>query len=286
MANDLFNKSHRSRGMSLVELIVVMAILSVVMLAVMSLYIPAHQSTVAQTQVSDVQANLRLALRTMTRDLLHAGFLVNGEPISSPTASSFTINTRIVGNDFARIQSAVDGTGEIRLTVTNPDMKLNFTDGSFVRLFQPVNSSEVKEDPVVGSVSDADRAYPVDVTATTIDIDITANPSFVAADILPDTVLLEVSGPSASPLQTIQYLIVDDSLQRITGGNVQTLARNIDTDPANSFFFFPPAAVNSLGYPLRVDIKLTGKTKALKNDAISGQKLRSVSTSVKLRNVF
>ena len=60
-------RKHGSRGMSLVELMLVMAILSVVMLAVMSLYVPAHQSTVAQSQVSDVLGNLRLAAATMTR---------------------------------------------------------------------------------------------------------------------------------------------------------------------------------------------------------------------------
>ncbi|MBW2690035.1 MAG: prepilin-type N-terminal cleavage/methylation domain-containing protein, partial [Deltaproteobacteria bacterium] len=39
-----FKKRHASRGMSLVELMMVMAIMSVVVLAVMSLYVPAHQS--------------------------------------------------------------------------------------------------------------------------------------------------------------------------------------------------------------------------------------------------
>jgi prepilin-type N-terminal cleavage/methylation domain-containing protein len=77
-----------NRGMSLVELIVVMGILSIVMLAVMSLYIPAHQSTVVQTQVSDVQSNLRLALNTMTSDLLTAGFLASRYPVVFPDADT------------------------------------------------------------------------------------------------------------------------------------------------------------------------------------------------------
>ena len=71
------------RGMTLVELLLVMAIFSVVTLALMSLYIPTEQSTIAQTQVSDVQDNLRLALKVMTRDILHAGFLVPNDPITA-----------------------------------------------------------------------------------------------------------------------------------------------------------------------------------------------------------
>ncbi len=74
---------HGCRGMTLVELLMVMAILSVVMMAVMSLYIPVVQSTAAQTQVADVQDNLRLALKTMTRDLLTGGFLVANDPIKA-----------------------------------------------------------------------------------------------------------------------------------------------------------------------------------------------------------
>ena len=88
MRKFVLKKQHDSRGMSLVELMLVMAILSVVMLAVMSLYVPAYQSTVAQTQVSDVQSNLRLALKTMTRDLLLAGFLVPTNPVIFEASST------------------------------------------------------------------------------------------------------------------------------------------------------------------------------------------------------
>ncbi len=83
MVNRFAKYGRSRRGMTLVELLLVMAILSVVTLALMSLYIPTYQSTIAQTQVSDVQDNLRLALKVMTRDILHAGFLVPEDPITS-----------------------------------------------------------------------------------------------------------------------------------------------------------------------------------------------------------
>jgi hypothetical protein len=133
-------------------------------------------------------------------------------------------------------------------------------------------------------VTDQDRAYPVDAVGTnTIDIDTSNNPSLDAADIMSETVMLAVRDQNQPPLQTIQYILNNESLERRVNGNVQVLARNVDMNTANSFFDYD---LNSEGRVEIVDIKLTGKTMALKDDAISGEKTRSVSTSVKLRNVF
>jgi len=284
-----FAKYGRSRrGMTLVELLLVMAILSVVTLALMSLYIPTYQSTVAQTQVSDVQDNLRLALKVMTRDILHAGFLVPQDPITSYSDTAFTIRSRIVGNDFARVASAVPHPtipNKIRITVSEDDMEDNFQVGSRVRIFEPINANEVTEQPVNVGVTDQDRAYPVDAVGTnTIDIDTSNNPSLDAADIMSETVMLAVRDQNQPPLQTIQYTLNNESLERRVNGNLQILARNVDMNTANSFFDCDH--LNSEGRVEIVDIKLTGKTRALKDDAVSGEKSRSVSTSVKLRNVF
>jgi type II secretory pathway pseudopilin PulG len=270
--------------MTLVELLVVMAILSVVTMALMSLFIPTYQSTAAQSQVSDVQDNLRLALKVMTRDILHAGFLVPVDPITSNDASTFTIRTRIVGNDFARVTGTANLTGKIRITVSDADMVDNFPVGSRVRLFEPINANEVTEQPVVAGITDDERAYPVDAVGTnTIDIDTTSNPSLDAADILPEAVMLVVRDQNQPPLQTIQYQLNNDSLERIVNGNLQAIARNVDTDPANSRFDY---GLNADGRLVRIDIQLAGKTNAIKDDAISGEKIRSVATSVKMRNVF
>ena len=284
MINRFTRRGRDRRGMTLVELLLVMAILSIVTLALMSLYIPTYQSTVAQTQVSDVQDNLRLALKVMTRDILHAGFLVPVDPVTSNDASGFTIRTRIVGNDFARVTGTANLTGKIRITVADPDMVDNFQVGSRVRLFEPINANEVTEQPVVAGITDDERTYPVDAKGTnTIDIDTTNNPSLDAADILPETVMLVVRDQNQPPLQTIQYRLNNDSLERIVNGNLQALARNVDMNPTNSRFDY---GLNTDGRLVRIDIQLAGKTVALKDDAISGEKIRSVETSVKMRNVF
>ena len=285
MVNRLTRYGRGQRGMTLVELLMVMAILSIVTLALMSLFIPTYQSTAAQTQVSDVQDNLRLALKVMTRDIMHAGFLVPVDPVTSNDASSFTLRSRIVGNDFARVLDAEfppSTTGIIRITVSDPDMVDNFPAGSRVRLFEPINANEVTEQPVDAGITDDERVYQVDAFGTnTVDIDTTSNSSLDAADILPETEMLVVRDQNQPPLQTVQYRLNNDSLERIVNGNLQVLARNIDM--ANSSFDYWP----DTGDPIkRIDIILAGKTIGLKDDAISREKIRSLETSVKMRNVF
>jgi len=300
-----------SRGMTLVEMIVVMAILSVVMMAVMSLFIPMHQSTAAQTQVSDVQSNLRLALNTMTRDLLTAGFLASRNPIVFPDAvpdftsetltsigdttntSDFIIRTRAVGDGFGRIISepspatAPSYLGNMfTVSVADSEMDSNFLNGSKVRIFGSMNGDELIAS-INGTVSSANRVVTVsnvDTTNSTIDFDVSAA-SLTAAEKdelavqLVEAVLVRVRDDSQPSLQTIRYRLNNGALERIINGSTQILARNVSAVTFNHNWT-PQNRVN------RVDIKLTGKTKALKNDAISGVKTREVETSVRLRNIF
>ncbi len=285
MLNYLCKIRHDSRGMTLVELLIVMGILSVVMMAVISLYIPAHQSTVAQTQVSDVQSNLRLALKTMTRDLLIAGFLVPNSPIAFPDADPdyyvdiptdpgtrndgiFIIRTRVVGNAFARVSGVTSISGGFRLTVSQASMLDNFPSDSKVRLFEPINANEVIGDT---PGTEATRVYNVqDVNYTTPSIDITGG-DLEEKDILEETVVVGVLDSSQPALQTIRYRLNNGALERIVNNRTQILARNVEA----VFFSYDPAddPIN------RVFIRLTGKTEA-------GEKTRTVETSVKLRNVF
>lgn len=295
MREFLCRKRHGSRGMSLVELLLVMAILSVVMLAVMSLYVPAHQSTVTQTQVSDVNANLRLALKVMTQDLLAAGFLVPMTPVAFPDAdpdyrtlnldsigtendTDFIIRSRIVGNDFARVSGVNSiGLGKFELTLSDADMPGNFPEGSRVRLFEPIQSVEIKNT----SGTDQERAYPVlaPTGGNKITIDTSAiSPAFVLTDIPTETVVVRIKNENQPPLQTIRYRVEDGALIRDINDEPQVLARNVDTVDFD-YSLTPQGRVN------RIEITLTGKTRALKDDAISGEKTRQIKTSVMLRNI-
>lgn len=291
------DKLRSNRGMTLVELMAVMVILSVVVMAVMSLYIPAHQSTVAQTQVSDVQSNLRLALKTMTKDLLAAGFIVQNIPIAFPdvaygtenlntpgteNSSDFIIRTRSVGPGFARVSGITSvAVGVATLEVVSSEMLSTLPVGSKVRLFKPGSFSEVVEDP--SSASDPERVYTVSSSSgTTIVLDVSANSGLEAGDIEKEAVIVRVKDSSQPPLQTIRYYMKDGALIRnVNDGYEQMLARNLD---AVEFKYFPSSPPG--GRYNYVTLKLIGKTKGLKNDAISGEKTRALEASVKLRNTL
>lgn len=292
-----------NRGMTLVELLVVMVILSVVMMAVMSLFIPVQQSTVAQTQVSDVQSNLKLAINTMTRDLLTAGFLTSRYPIVFPDADTapdfgsstladigthnsadFIIRTRAVGSGFARIASATHSVDSFALTVADSEMVSKFPDGSKVRIFGSMNGEELIE-AIDDTISSANRVLEVSSSSgSTINVDVSAatldaDERNALEEGLVEAVVVRVRDDSQPSLQTIRYkLNSEGGLERIVNGNTQILARNLDSVA----FGFSPAT----GRINLVDVKLTGKTKALKDDAISGEKTREIETSVRLRNVF
>lgn len=292
MRKFVLKRQHGSRGMTLVELLLVMAILSIVMMAVMSLYVPVHQSTVTQTQVSDVQSNLRLALKTMTRDLLLAGFLVPDNPVifeasATPTTAEntddkdFTIRTRIVGNDFARV--IADATSLSTVKVAKAAMADSFPANSLVRLFEPITANEINVDTVPDA---SKRVYQVaSTTKDTVNDTATfqisdPNATLASSHIVSETVIVRVRDNAQPPVQTIRYSFNNDALERNVNGSIQILARNVDA--ANSGFTYNRTSEIRVN---RVDIKLTGKTKALKNDAISGEKARSIETSVKLRNI-
>jgi prepilin-type N-terminal cleavage/methylation domain-containing protein len=286
MCKNVGKKRHASRGMTLVELLLVMVILSIVMMAVMGLFIPTTQSAAVQAQVTDVQSNLRLALKSMTRDLLLAGFLVPVNPVifeasatpttaENPDANDFTIRTRIVGSDFARVIKDTTDLDEVELSLAA--MVDHFPDNALIRLFEPLSAEEINVDDVPNA---DERVYQV-VGSTAPKLQISdPNGHLTAADVVAETVIVRVRDNTQPPVQNIRYRLNNDSLERIVNGSVQVLARNVDT--ANSGFtygFTPEGRVN------RVDIRLTGKTTEIKNDAISGEKSREIETSVNLRNI-
>lgn len=275
-----------SRGFTLVETLVVMAIFAIVVMAVFSLVIPTQQSTVAQSRVADLQQGLRLAVNVMTQDLLKAGFLVLDDPITfegNPTGTpssdpdDFTIRTRIVGNDFGRVAANAaagadlilgDGNTAV-LSDSDKAMDQNFPNGSRVRLFDPLTTNEVVPNGV----------YTVTNANLNDGIIRTDYPNAVGAE----TVIVKLANATAPAMQTIRYRLNSGALERIVNGTTQILARDI---AGVSFSYEWTSASSPPRKVRRVDILLRGQTLALQNDAISGAKERDVRTSVTLRNVF
>jgi prepilin-type N-terminal cleavage/methylation domain-containing protein len=288
-----------SRGMTLVEVIVVMAILSVVMMAVMSLYVPAQRSTVVQTQVTDIQTNLQMAMKRITQDLLTAGFLTTGDPVvfenGTDNPADFTIRTRLVGGGFGRVASVAASTEtdcEVQLTLTTADMAGEFPLNSQVRLFEPVSTRECDEDNEADPAKRVYRVGKVVVSgdSTLVDLDDPNTPAELAVgDVSAETVMVRVANAAQPALQTIRYRFVDgngdgtaDALVRIVNGNTQFLARNVSG--VNFLYSYTDSSSPKVQ---RVDITLSEQTKELvANDAIAGAKTRTLQTSVMLRNVF
>ena len=281
MLERIFRNRNAARGMTLVEMLVVMAIFGIVMLAVMSLFIPAVRSTAVQTQVTDVQSNLRLALNRLSMDLLTAGFLIgDDDPIifesgTTNDAEEFTIRTRAVGSGFARITEGTEcGTispTSTQLPLSRAEMVDNFPNGSKVRVFESITAAELE-----GVV------YSVTATGACT---LTITPS-VGVTIPEEAVVVRIKDDTQPALQTIRYQLIDedgdgnkDTLTRTVNGATQLLARNVsDVDFAYEY--------SGSGRVNKINITLTGQTEAIGSDAVGSQKTRTLQTSVTLRNVF
>ena len=263
------------RGFSLVEVLVVMVILSLVMTAVFSLFLSTHKSTVVQNRVGDVQENLRLALRVMTRDLLTAGFMVLDDPIifeGNPTGTpsvdpdDFTIRTRIIGGGFGRV--VADGTGT--LTLGSAAMAQNFPVGSKVCFYEPLQTNALT----------ANLSTVSAVAGATVTTDYA---NLVPAETVMALVTNLASCPTGAATQTIRYRVSNGNLERIVNGNPQVLARGVDTV---SFAYAWTDATAPPQRVRRVDIRLLGTAQGIGGTSAIPDKDREVQTSVTLRNVF
>jgi prepilin-type N-terminal cleavage/methylation domain-containing protein len=136
------------RGFTLVELIVVMAIFSVVIAAVYSLYLVHMKTAFKQDEVVEVQQNLRIAMDSVSRDLKMAGILVSLtpatiNPLANCSANSLTINTEAPDGRIARVVNGPYATpaagtfGAITVDSVN-----GFNANDYVRILRPFDNSQ------------------------------------------------------------------------------------------------------------------------------------------------
>lgn len=88
-SNNIRNNTS-SKGFTLVELLIAMALMSIITIAVYQLYISQYKTWVAQDLVTEVQQNARISIDTISRDLLMTGYGVTTqiETGSNPTQLS------------------------------------------------------------------------------------------------------------------------------------------------------------------------------------------------------
>ena len=298
------DKSKRTQGFSIVEMVIVMAIMGFVVMAVMSLFIPAKRASVVQAQLSDVQSNLRLAIDRITKDIRNAGFLVTGNSISGYDAgtlesSSLVITTRsAVSGHFGRItEYANSWTDDYTLLYENQ-----------IRFFKPGAYVAVVH-PLTGNVL-GDGYFEVCTTnaatrKVTVMVDCDSNTTLTSAQKeamdasfnAPENLLLPAPNPSILPspytqadldanmIRTITYALEGDALTREIvppmepgGTTKQYLARNI-----SDLRFI--VSEDADGDVFRVIIEVAGETGAAGKDAIGSAKTKRYRTVVSLRNI-
>jgi prepilin-type N-terminal cleavage/methylation domain-containing protein len=298
------HKSMQTHGFTLVEMIVVMAIMSVVVMAVMSLFIPAQRATVVQTQLADVQSNLRLSIERITKDIRNAGFLVpsntaiTGYNAATLDSSSLVITSRsAVSGRFGSLTDYAGGSGADEYTLLYEDQVRFFRPGDFVAFLHPLSGNVLGGAYFKVSATDIPNKTVTIKTSGGSDLSATQKEAVNATFNEPNNLLLLAPDPSVLPasytqtdlnnnmIRTITYALENGTLTRVVspplepGGNTkQYLARNI----SDLRFLVEEDADGDV---FKVTIEVEGETGQVSSDAVGSAKSKRYRTVVSLRNI-
>lgn len=216
------------RGFTLMELLIVVAILGMVITAVLGVYKSTQRTAYTQDEVVEVQQNLRVSLDQISRDLRDAGFMVNGNAISVATGNTLTMQTAAMPAVMARIvaptsapfyyTTPADTATERQIKVASSDMVDLFDSGAsgdWVRIIRPPNQTEPLNDTF--QISHKDSAGP---TLTLKDFG-TENIIYKPGDII-----VKVPSQTSSLPRTVSYSLSGEDLIRNDGAN-RTLASKL-----------------------------------------------------------
>lgn len=141
-----------TKGFTLVELLVAIAILGLVLMAISTTFISQRRSGLTQEDVTEAQQSARIGLETLVRDIRRSGLLIpkNGSVYPVDSAGSFGI-TLTMGSTmevYATIENPTDADGNITglaspITFTvNNARDFEYQTGADVMIIRPTDGME------------------------------------------------------------------------------------------------------------------------------------------------
>jgi prepilin-type N-terminal cleavage/methylation domain-containing protein len=214
----------KNRGVTLIELMIVLVIAAVLVAGIYSLFVTQHRVYTIQDQVSGVQQDARVALDIMARDIRMSGFLIGSQGFDI-NGAQFAVTPTNGGSsapDTIKVASAADefmsGGNPVTVTnVTGSQASLNASNSEINNFFD-----NDKKKFVIFEGDSTHTVYQVSgVTGQALDL----NQS-------PPTYLNTITNSTGTTVgarvfraRSIIYQVQGDSLQRIdNGGTPQPLA--------------------------------------------------------------
>ncbi len=302
-------KLKKETGFSLIELLIVVAMLSLVMAAVYSLYLTHQKTAFTQDEVVEVQQNLRIAMDSMTHDIKMAGFLIpatntpvgvvssNAGPAMTPagaiilnTSDGVTLNTASGAKTYAWIDidaSATTGLGTIQMDSSESVDQFISGDVVVARIIRPQDKSQPGGAANTFIVSNPDRAAKTMTLSVGTGVD--PGPVFKKGDVIarttaaaphPNTVAYSLGQGGTCPANQV-CLMRDEN-----GSGAQVVANNISDFQLryllddNTEVDVPP----DLGTVRAVRVTLTGQTVATVVASAEAAKIRQATSVISLRN--
>ncbi len=281
------------KGMSLVEVMVVMVVMGIVTTAVMSLYINTQSQSSTSIEVADLQQNVRIAMNEMVIDTRMAGLLIplnqtaianapatpleggNNDCLSGSGDDCFTFRTASASRRFGRIGNTpsytvtTNSASLTSITMANAAMARNFNAGDQVRIIVPADL-----DQRVDEIFEVEGVNGSDVTLMAV----TNVATYRSGESM-----MKVDAGSPFP-QQVSYFLADNQLLRQVNANVPDVLADGITALQLTYLLSDGTSLSTvpaanLAEVTAVRIAISGQTNTPK-----GLKTRDLSTVVKLRN--
>jgi len=298
-------------GISLIELLVVVAVMGVIGTALFSLYFNSTRTSTATEETIEVQQNLRIALDQLNKDLRMAGFLIPSGTalLSAPqtpmdlnadgdcddageacltiqTAAPFGIASRVQSSIL--IDAGIDDVTPKDIEIALSPMVDFYNVADSLRIIRPANGSSIGGNTAAALVSALDRDVP--------ELTLLGLAEYAGEQVNAGDILVRVAAGSTHP-GLIRYFLQDSpassdpalfDLIRNDGVANETVATQISgltltylLDDGTETSAPDAAQLERIG---AVRVLLTGQTDLSKSAKFSGVKTRQATGVARLRN--